>query len=228
MIIKYQEFIKESKKWSADQPSWFDITNYEWSHGKLNCHQSVILSNRSITEIPFVFGKIDSFFSCSMNPLTSLKNGPEEVIGDFYCNDTGITSLEYGPTIVGGSYSILSNPKLISIKGISKTIPGTLFCSDNVNLDSLEYFPEYIGGAFFCRKTPKLKSIEQYPLSIIKGGIIGISIFKKVYEVVSKNEEIFEKLLDNKIKFHQMVMRLNPSLIKYYKTIQPPSIKTIL
>jgi hypothetical protein len=45
----------------------------------------VSIYDNNTTELPFQFGKIAGFFSCSYNNLTSLKNFPYYVGGDLYC-----------------------------------------------------------------------------------------------------------------------------------------------
>lgn len=187
MIINYREFLLENN--TTLKPEDFGITEYEWNHGRLDCYQDVFLSKHKLEKIPFNFGKIYGYFSCSRN------NG------------------------------------LGSLKGCPETVEGDFFCSENSNLDSLEYCPKYVGGVFYCHTIRSLESIEDYPLCIINGSINTMNSdlnFSLLCNIVKENKDKFIPLLDNKIAFHQMAMRINPDIIKYYKTITPPSKKTLL
>ena len=48
--------------------------------------------------------KVDGYFCCSVNKLTSLEHCPYEVGGDFSCSYNKLTSLEHCPSEVGGDF----------------------------------------------------------------------------------------------------------------------------
>lgn len=202
MIIKYKEFVTENK--SGVKPEDYGIYEYEWVNGKLNCYQDVDLEKKNLKKLPFNFGEIDGSFLCSRNQISNLIGAPEKVGRNFWCSDNEITSLKHCPRIVSNDFSVNNN-----------------------NLDNLDYCPSSVGGRFYCSEND-LKSIEDYPLCDIKGLISNVSNFRKVLNIFQSNQELFLPLLNDKVKFHQMVMRIDPSLIQYYTTIQPPSKRTIL
>lgn len=223
MITNYQEFLLENN--TRVKPDDFGITKYEWSQGKLNCFENIDISNQKITKIPFSFGKIEGNFSCYNNSLTSLYGCPHTVTGYFSCSHNRLTSLIGGPQIVGDLFECHDN-KLISLEYCPKYINGDFNCRKNM-LTNFEYCPLIVGGYFTCYDN-QINSIEDCPLSIIYGGISETYHFREVYKIVKNNVELFEPLLNDKIGFHQMVMRIDPTLIQYYNIIQPPKKKTIL
>lgn len=208
MIIKYEEFLLEN---NTVKPEDFDITKYEWVNGFLDCDQHVEIYDNKLDKIPFKFGKVNGSFNCCLNNLTSLVGCPEIINGSFYCHNNKLTSLEYGPKEIDGNY----------------------WCQYN-KLTTLEFIPKYIKYDFYCSNN-KFSSIEDYPLSIIEGKFLQmyeidkfLFHFNDIKKLVDENREIFKPLIYDKVGFHQMVMRLNPDLMQYYLTIQPPSKKTIL
>ncbi len=48
--------------------------------------------------------KVDGYFYCNFNELTSLKGCPEYVGGDFLCGFNNLTSLQGAPKEVGGDF----------------------------------------------------------------------------------------------------------------------------
>ena len=47
-----------------------------------------------LEKIPLKFGKVDGFFSCSVNQLTSLEGCPKKVNGNFYCSNNKVKFTE--------------------------------------------------------------------------------------------------------------------------------------
>jgi hypothetical protein len=92
--------------------------------------------------------KINDYFNCSHNQLTSLEFGPKTVSKHFSCDHNLLTSLEFAPKTIGGSFSCSFN-KLTSLKGCPTKVPSD-FCCYNNNLINLEYSPEFVGGNFNC------------------------------------------------------------------------------
>ena len=82
-----------------------------------------------------------------------------------------------------------------------------------------------------------MKDLGNYPVCIIYGDIfcsgnlkdnVGGHYFYEVANLVREHSIEFIPLLDNKIAFHHQIMRLRPDLIPEYKTIDPPSRKSII
>jgi hypothetical protein len=61
------------------------------SNGEVDVRKSVYMDKMKLTEIPVKFGIVTGFFSCSNNRLTSLKNCPDFVGGDFYFDNNQLT-----------------------------------------------------------------------------------------------------------------------------------------
>ena len=54
--------------------------------GLYDVNSSVDLRGANLTELPMKFGKVNGFFDCAYNNLTSLDGCPKAVRGDFYCH----------------------------------------------------------------------------------------------------------------------------------------------
>jgi hypothetical protein len=59
-------------------------------NGEINSEVAVNIRG-GITEIPVKFGIVKGEFSCSYNNLTTLKNYPVFISGNFYCYDNPLT-----------------------------------------------------------------------------------------------------------------------------------------
>ncbi len=99
--------------------------------GSVDVGGRVNLFSKELDKIPLNFGKVERYFNCESNNLTSLKGSPYYVYGAFSCGSNNLRTLKDGPKEVGGDY----------------------YCSDN-NLVSLEGFPDYLGGNFYCSLNP--------------------------------------------------------------------------
>ena len=85
----------------------------------------ILLSGGQWTEIPEWLKdvEIERYFSCSYNKLTTLKNCPQKIGGDFYCSDNQLKSLEGRPENIGGDYYYTNNkvelklPENVKIRG---------------------------------------------------------------------------------------------------------------
>lgn len=74
-----------------------------------------------LKEIPesIAMDRCNGFYDVSNNSLTSLKNSPVSVVGEFCCHRNKLTSLIGGPQFVSDIYRCQDN-KLVSLKGIAK------------------------------------------------------------------------------------------------------------
>lgn len=71
-----------------------------------------------------------SGLNISRNKLTSFKNCPSFIAGDFFAKNCNLTSLIGGPNYVGGNFMCNRN-KLTSLEGIPKRIFGDFICRGN-------------------------------------------------------------------------------------------------
>ena len=108
-----------------------------------------------LTSLPDWLAEVEvtGYFDISGNRLTSLKNCPKHIGGDFYCDDNLLTSLKDGPEFVGFSYNCENN-KLTSLGGAPTYIKGSFKCGDNL-LTGLEGCPKEVGENFSCYGNPK-------------------------------------------------------------------------
>ena len=91
----------------------------------------VNLYDKGLTKLPLKFNKVDGYFDCGNNNLTTLEGSPKEVNGNFSCNVNNITSFEFS----------------------SKIVRGNFWCNYN-NIKTFEYFPSYVKSYFGCYGNP--------------------------------------------------------------------------
>ena len=119
--------------------NYYGISGYTInSDGSIDVDGNVKLTYEGFGRIPIKFNKVNGYFYCYGNQLTSLEGSPESVRGSFDCSSNNLTSLEGSP----------------------KEVCGAFYCSSN-NLTSLKGIPEYIRGSLICSRNP-LKSFEGY------------------------------------------------------------------
>jgi len=90
----------------------YDIKNYTINDdGSVSVDSGVNLNNKQLAEIPIPFKEVTGHFVCSYNKLTSLKNCPERVGGNFYCSNSQLTSgcPKYSGGVLGVVYNQLTN-----------------------------------------------------------------------------------------------------------------------
>ncbi len=107
-------------------------------------YDDVELENLHLKEIPdnIAMYACHGTYEIRNNKITSLKNAPTFVKGNFNCSDNKLTSLQYGPEEVQGNYNCDGN-KLISLDGIA-TIIGPRLTLDSNRLTSLNGLPASI------------------------------------------------------------------------------------
>jgi len=109
----------------------YSITNYTINQdGSIDANY-VNLSSKGLSKLPLKFNKINGWFNCSWNNLTTLEGSPKEVNGDFYCHNNKLISFEYVPKIVRGGFDC-----------------------DNNNIKTFEYFPSFVKQYFDCKDNP--------------------------------------------------------------------------
>jgi hypothetical protein len=88
----------------------YGIENYTINpDGSIDVYGDVHLSFYNLTELPLVFNKVNGFFDCDYNQLTTLKGCPRWIGDSFYCSHNQLTSLEFSPDYVGGSFDCSGN-----------------------------------------------------------------------------------------------------------------------
>jgi len=60
------------------------------SDGKVDVEGSVDMKNKNLTEIPVKFGRVEGWFDCRFNYLTTLKNCPTYLGGIINCYDNNL------------------------------------------------------------------------------------------------------------------------------------------
>ena len=121
------------------------IRNYTInSDGTVDVYGSINLSLRGLTKLPLKFGKIDGWFDCSYNQLTTLEGGPQEVGGAFDCSDNQLVTLEGSPKEVGGAFNCRNN-QLITLEGSPREIYKHMSfnCFGNPVHSIYHLFPDY-------------------------------------------------------------------------------------
>jgi len=120
------------------------IRNYNINNdGSIDVDGDVNLMGRRLTKFPLTFNRVNGYFHCGHNLLTTLEGSPKHVNGYFNCSTNELTSLEGCPEYVGGGFN----------------------CGDN-KLTSLEYSPLEVGKEFNCSDNPKLTSLEGSPKKV--------------------------------------------------------------
>lgn len=117
--------------------------------GRVDVYCDVDLSYKRLTKLDVKFGKVDGYFNCSNNKLTSLEGCPIEVSGSFNCIRNSLTDLSGGPIKVGGNYSC-NDSGISSLKGCPTEIIGNFYCAYNMLNSDLAYGPLEVGGDYEC------------------------------------------------------------------------------
>ena len=159
-IAKWLDFM-EIEDYTINNDLTVDVNGY------------VELGEKDLAKIPIQFGKVNGYFNCYDNNLTSLEGAPKYVGRNFYCGDNNeLASLEGAPKYVGGSFWCGDIPKLTSLEGAPERVDGDFTCYNN-ELTSLDGAPEYVGGYFDCRNNPNLnyEYLNDFDFSFVKGKI---------------------------------------------------------
>ena len=128
--------------------------------GLVSCTGYVILRVSKHKRLLVSFDKIDDFFDCSYNQLTTLQGAPKSVSGDFSCHNNQLTTLEGAPQSVGGNFRCHIN-QLTTLEHSPQSVVGGFECYSN-QLTTLEGAPKSVGGDFNCVNN-KLTTLEGMP-----------------------------------------------------------------
>lgn len=153
-------------------------------------HENVDILAVYNREMIIPFGIVNGSFTIyddTDSRVVSLKNGPKDVIENYYCMGVGLKSLEGGPKRVYGAFNCSSNlltslkggpeyagyyscigNKLVDLEGAPKKVEYGFTCSNN-KIASLEGGPEYVGRAFICvgNSLKNLKGAPKYAQNIM-------------------------------------------------------------
>jgi len=67
------------------------------SNGGVDVDGSVFMYGLGVTEIPVKFGRVEGYFDCSNNNLTTLKNCPDYIGGSLNFTNNNLSSLDFFP-----------------------------------------------------------------------------------------------------------------------------------
>ncbi|SDK22887.1 hypothetical protein SAMN05192566_0714 [Methylophilus rhizosphaerae] len=160
--------VKDEKELNTPKniSKWLDkygVKNYTINEDlTVDVDGSVDISDNQLKIIPVQFGKVNGYFDCSFNELTSLKGCPYDIEKYLNCSFNEITSLEYATRVVG-SFDCSYN-KLNSLKHAPVLVFEDFDCSEN-HLKSIEHAPVEVTGNFDCGYN-KLLSLKGCPIKI--------------------------------------------------------------
>ena len=150
---------------------------------------------------------------------------------DVSLSDSHIHMIPFKFGRINGKFSCSKNLQLSSLENCPFYVRDNFYCS-YTNITNLDHCPKYVGRDFHMEGLSCINNLDDYPVCIIKGELYGIpapqKYFNRVCEIIKNNEDLFTPLLDNKLAFHQQVMRIDPSFIEFYHNISPPSTRTII
>lgn len=146
-----------------------------------------------LKELPVQFGKVEGFFDCSHNQLTTLEGSPKEISDYFDCSHNQLISLKGCPNEVKGTFDC-SNNQLITLEYGPRTVECGCFCENN-QLTSLEFSPNEIRGESFDCSGNKITSLEHLPKSL--------------------SANIYFNCNDNNLD-NEVLYSMNPDQIKHY------------
>ena len=142
----------------------YNIKNYTINLDEsidVNDNVFLFLNSKRLTELPLTFNKVNGYFTCSNNQLTSLKGCPRWIGDSFYCSHNDLTSLEFSPEYVGSNF----------------------YCYNNDLTDN--YCDTEIGGHFCTNLKQEGLIINEYNI------VINYKEFKKLYKRKMILDDIF-------------------------------------
>lgn len=137
-MIKLKDILLEAKSPSIFIPRRLEdrVDRYVKIYIRNGCKGDLELDEMNLTEFPKILKNVTvrGDFVCNNSNITSLKNSPKIIRGNFYCtNNKLLTSLEGGPTFVRDNFICIGNYSLRLMKGMPKKIGGNVYCYDNGN-----------------------------------------------------------------------------------------------
>lgn len=120
------KYIKKFESYNATEALLLEYGIYKYvilRDDSIDVDHDVDLSSQDLTELPFMFNRINGNFDISGCMLESLKGCPNYVSGNFDCSINQLTSLDYLPKFIGGNFDCYSN-NITYIDLSNKTING--------------------------------------------------------------------------------------------------------
>lgn len=114
------------------EPAGVEPNEYSINNNRLDIHKDYV--ELDVETIPVPLGVIDGTLELVNENLSSLKNAPTHVKGDFLCQGTAIKDLEGLEIEVDGDVDLAGNTNLVDLTNIHKhfkRINGTLFIEFN-------------------------------------------------------------------------------------------------
>ncbi len=112
MFTTQKEIKNFLNKVCFDDGEEYEEGNRMWSrtkNGEYNTRVDIDMENMGISEIPIKFKKCKKYFSCGHNNLTTLKNCPDWVGGEFFINNNNLENLDYFPQHIGSKIYLQGN-----------------------------------------------------------------------------------------------------------------------
>lgn len=160
------------------------ISNYTINEdGSIDVDEDVNLANSDLSILPLNFNKVNGYFNCGINKLTSLEGCPKYVEDRFICKNNKLTSLIGSPKYVG-DYFDCENNQLTSLEGCTANINDNFYCSYNL-LTTLRYFPEVKYGIYIANN-PLPKEIYDTNKTYLKD----IIKYQDEYQIWTKNDTL--------------------------------------
>ena len=178
MIKLFEQFNNEQE--IIDICKEYGIEHYTInSDGSVDVDGSVYLNNKGLTKLPIKFNRVNGFFDCFNNQLTSLIGGPERVDGGFKCTYNKLTSLKGSPKEVSGNFKCSYN-KITTLKGSPIIINGYLELIDNP-ISIIDSSVEVKGDIYLddTNFDNKIKSLSQEKLRILFEHGVDYVVFRK-------------------------------------------------
>ena len=126
--MKYLKLFENYNKEDIDSIcEEYDIKIYDINNdGSIDVNDSVYLHSKRLSKLPLKFNRINGYFNCSHNNLTSLEGCPKEVGGYFDCSNNQLVSLEDAPQKVLGDF--ICDP--ITLRGCPDNLLNKLFIGE--------------------------------------------------------------------------------------------------
>ncbi len=127
------ELTKEQEKF-LDEVCTHHSGNVSWNlnrYGNVDVKGNVSMRHNNLSEIPVPFGRVEGYFDCSYNQLTTLKNLPKYIGGSFNCSYNQLTTLKtpylrfgtshrYSSFFISNGYEFKGNPLTDYFKDIKR------------------------------------------------------------------------------------------------------------
>ena len=139
-ITDYRQLFFKTREEIEEQLRIWEVSAYTINQDlTVDVRTDVNLSKKQIPHLPFQFGIVKGFFTCTYNDMITLLGCPLHVGRFFSCYQNPIQSLKYAPITVGGGNNHF-NCRLTDIKSLHnihkriKSIESRFECGDVTNM----------------------------------------------------------------------------------------------